>query len=68
VKARSPNKSLKNETADSSSKAAEEMSHMLIPTSNLMKKSSTVDNCPSPTTVVQPNRQLLTRYTFNCNN
>jgi hypothetical protein len=38
---------------------------MLIPTSNLMKKSSTVDNSPI---FSQPNTQLLTRYTFNCNN
>jgi hypothetical protein len=38
---------------------------MLIPTSNLMKKSSTVDNSPI---FPPPNRQLLTRYTFNCNN
>lgn len=66
VKGRSPNKSLKNETADTSSKTAEEASHLLLPTANLMKKSSTVDN--SPLSLGQPGRQLLARYTFNCNN
>lgn len=72
IKDHSPSKSHKNEnmeTVDSSCKlsCAEESSHQLIPTSNLMKKSSTVPENAIKGQLSPQSKQMYSRYTFNCN-